>query len=92
MTRPGATPARRHVHLADLTAKQLACLLAAPLPELCIDCDRQRIPHLLGVCHFVTQLLHLRRRGAGLWLHNVHPVLQHCLHQLGLDDVLHLNE
>ena len=76
---PAADPTLTPVNLADLTAKQLACLLVAPPP------------HPLGVCRFVAQLLLVRGRGTCIWLCNVHPGLRRCLQQLGLAAVFHLN-
>jgi anti-anti-sigma regulatory factor len=89
MAEPGA-PALLPVCLADLTAKQLACLLVAPPTQLLIDCGGLLMPHRLGVCRFVAQLLQMRLRGTRLWLCNVHPGLQRCLQQLELADVFHL--
>jgi len=79
------------VNLADLTAKQLACLLVAPPPHLMVDCGGLLMPHPLGVCRFVAQLLLVRGRGTCIWLCNVHPGLRRCLQQLGLAAVFHLN-
>ena len=79
------------VNLAHLTAQQLSCLLVAPAPELLVDCGAQLVPHPLGVCRFVAQLLQLRTRGARLWLCNVHPGLRRYLLQLHLGAVFHLN-
>ena len=79
------------MYLADLTAKQLAYLLVAPPVHLLVDCGRLLIPHPLGVCRFVAQLLLLRRRGTGIWLCNVHPGLYRCLHQLELAALFHIN-
>ena len=80
------------MNLADLTAKQLACLLVAPPSQLLVDCGGQLLPHPLGVCRFVGQLLQMRLRGTCLWLCNVHPGLRRCLQQLELEAVFHLNE
>ena len=80
------------VNLAHLTAKQLACLLVAPPPQLLVDCGGLLIPHPLGVCRFLAQLLQIHRRGTCIWLCNVHPRLRYCLSQLNLDAVLHHNE
>jgi hypothetical protein len=74
-----------------LTAKQLACLLLAPPPQLLVDCGGQQIPHPLGVCRFITQLLVIRSRETSLWLCNVHPVLHGCLHQLKLSALFNLS-
>ena len=90
MTGPGCAPALPPVNLSDLTAKQLACLLVAPPPQLLVDCGGRLQPHPLGVCRFVAQLLQLRLRGTCLWLCNVHPGLRRCLHQLNLGAVFHL--
>ena len=79
------------MNLAELTAKQLACLLLVPPPHLLVDCGGLLLPHPLGVCRFVTQLLLMRSRGTNIWLCNVHPVLHGCLHQLGLGAGFHLN-
>jgi anti-anti-sigma regulatory factor len=90
---PGGTatsPTLTPVSLADLTAKQLAVLLVAPPPHLLVDCGGLLLPHPLGVCHFVAQLLQMRQRGTCLWLCNIHPVLYHCLLQLKLDALFHL--
>ena len=88
---PAADPTLTPVNLADLTAKQLACLLVAPPPHLLVDCGGLLMPHPLGVGRFVTQLLQLRRRGTCLWLCNVHPGLYCCLHQLELSALFHLS-
>ncbi|OUJ72378.1 hypothetical protein BXP70_19205 [Hymenobacter crusticola] len=84
MLNDSTTAALTPVVLASLNAKQLAELLVAPLPQLLIDCGELGIPHPLGVCHFVSQLLCLRRRGTRVWLCNVPLVLHHSLSQLGL--------
>ncbi|OGX81449.1 hypothetical protein BEN47_05740 [Hymenobacter lapidarius] len=86
-----AAPALTSVSLADLTAKQLACLLVAPPPRLLVDCGGLLLPHPLGVCRFVAQLLQMHQRGTRLWLCDVHPALRCCLHRLGLEKVFHLN-
>ena len=91
MARPVAAPAPRPVNLADLTDKQLMCLLVAPPSQLLIDCGRLLLPHPLGVCRFVAQLLQLRQRGTCIRLCNVHPGLRRCLQQLGLGAMLPLN-
>ena len=88
---PVADPTLTPVNLADLTAKQLACLLVAPPPHLLVDCGGLLIPHPLGVGRFVAQLLLVRGRGTCIWLCNVHPGLRRCLQQLGLAAVFHLN-
>ena len=88
---PAADPTLTPVNLADLTAKQLACLLVAPPPHLMVDCGGLLMPHPLGVCRFVAQLLLVRGRGTCIWLCNVHPGLRRCLQQLELAAVFHLN-
>ncbi len=77
--------------MANITAKQLACLLVAPPPHLLVDCGALLLPHPLGVCRFVAQLLQMRQRGTCLWFCNVHPGLRRCLHQLELDGLFYLN-
>ena len=89
---PVADPTLTPVNLADLTAKQLACLLVAPPSHLLVDWGGRLMPHPLGVGRFVAQLLLVRGRGACIWLCNVHPGLRRCLQQLGLAAVFHLNE
>ena len=91
MARPVATPTPLSVNLADLTAKQLMRLLVAPPSQLLIDCGRLLLPHPLGVCRFVAQLLQMRQRGTCIQLCNVHPGLRRCLQQLGLSAMLPLN-
>ena len=86
MARPGRAPALRPVSLAELTPKQLV----APPPRLLVDCGGRLLPHPLGVCRFVAQLLQLRLRGARIWLCNVHPVLRRYLRQLQLEALFHL--
>ena len=88
---PGATPALLPLNLSNLTAKQLTCLLLAPPPQLLVDCGGVLLPHPLGVCRFVAQLLQLRQRGTRLWLCNLHPGLRRCLHRLGLGSLFHLS-
>ena len=90
MARPVAAPAPLSVNLADLTAKQLMRLLVAPPSQLLIDCGRLLLPHPLGVCRFVAQLLQLHLRGGRIWLCNVHPGLRRYLHQLKLGALFHL--
>ena len=90
MARPVAAPAPLSVNLADLTAKQLMCLLVAPPSQLLFDCGRLLLPHPLGVCRFVAQLLQLRRRGTRIRLSNVHPGLRSCLRHLKLAALFHL--
>ena len=90
---PGGTAASATltpVNLADLTAKQLAVLLVAPPPHLLVDCGALLLPHPLGVCRFVAQLLQIRQRGTCLWLCNIHPGLYRCLLLLELDALFHL--
>ena len=91
MASPGNAPMLRPINLADLTPTQLMRLLVTPPPQLLIDCGGLLLPHPLGVCCFVAQLLQLRRRGAGIWLCNVHSKLRRCLHELRLGTVFHLN-
>ena len=86
LAEPGRVPALQPVRLVELTLKQLV----APPPRLLVDCGGRRLPHPLGVCRFVTQLLQLRRRGARLGLCNVHPGLRRYLHQLNLGALFHL--
>jgi len=88
---PAADPTLTPVNLADLTAKQLACLLVAPPSHLLVDCGGLLMPHPLGVGRFVAQLLLVRGWGACIWLCNVHPGLRRCLQQLGLAAVFHLS-
>lgn len=91
LTGTAEAPALTPVNLASLNAQQLTKLLVGPPPLLLIDCGGQLIPHPLGVCRFVAQLLQLRLRGARVLLCNVHPGLRRCLYQLDLDAVLDLN-
>lgn len=79
------------MNLADLTAKRLACLLVAPPPHLLVDCGGLQIPHPLGVCRFVAQLLQIRQQGTCLRLCNMHPGLHRCLQHLELEAVFHVN-
>ena len=88
---PAAAPALTPVNLANLTAKQLACLLVAPPPHLLVDCGGLLLPHPQGVCRFVAQLLLMRSRGTCIWLCNLHPGLHHCLRQLDLAALFHLS-
>ena len=88
---PAAAPELPPVNLADVTAKQLACLPVTPPSHLLVDCGGLLMPHPLGVCRFVGQLLQLRLRGTRIWLCNVHPGLRRCLQQLKLGALLHLN-
>lgn len=91
MAGPRAAPALLPVNLSDLTAKELACLLVAPPSQLLIDCGGLLVPHPMGMCRFVAQLLQLRLHGTCLWLCNVHPGLRRCLHQMNLGAVFHLH-
>jgi hypothetical protein len=90
LTKTAASATLTPVNLADLTAKQLAVLLVAPPPHLLVDCGGLLLPHPLGVCRFVAQLLHMRQRGTCLWLCNIHPALYRCLLRLELDVLFHL--
>lgn len=90
MIGPASAPVLRPVSLSDLTASPLASRLLAAPALLLIDCEGRLLPHPLGVCRFVAQLLQLHQRGASLWLSNVHPELRRSLHHLGLGAVLHL--
>jgi anti-anti-sigma regulatory factor len=74
--------ARRLVLEAAGTRSEPLCLL--------IDCRHLRCLRTHGAAHFVTQLLLIRRMGAGLLLHNVPPLLARLLHLLGLDNVVEL--
>lgn len=91
LTETAETPALTPVRLAGLNAKQLAGLLVAPPRHLLVDCGGLLLPHPLGVCRFVAQLLQLRRRGTSIWLCNVHSGLHRCLGQLNLAAVFPLN-
>ncbi|WP_152560013.1 STAS domain-containing protein [Hymenobacter sp. IS2118] len=86
-----AAPALMPVNLANITAKQLACLVVAPPAHLLIDCGGLLMPHPLGVGRFVALLLQMRQRGTCLRLCNVHPGLRRYLQQLGLEAVFYLN-
>ena len=88
---PAAAPALPPVNLADLTAKQVAGLLLAPPARLLIDCGSLLLPHPLGVCRFVAQLMMLQSRGTRIWLCNVHPGLRGCLRHLKLAALFHLS-
>lgn len=88
---PGSAPALIPVKLADLTAQQLAYPLVALPSYLLVDCGNRLMPHPLGVCRFVAQLLQMHRRGTCLRLCNVHPALHRCLQQLALTAVFHIN-
>ena len=87
---PPSTSTLAPVNLADLTAKQVAGLLLAPPARLLIDCGSLLLPHPLGVCRFVAQLLVLQSRGTRIWLCNVHPGLRGCLRHLKLAALFHL--
>lgn len=67
--------------LATAAAPPLALVGAA---QSCLHLDCSALPgqRTLGVCHQVSQLLLLRRGGAEVWLHQVHPVLHRCLRVL----------
>ena len=65
--------------------------MVAPPPHLLVDCGGLLLPHPLGVCRFVSQLLLIRQRGTCMWLCNVHPGLRRCLQHLELEDLLHLS-
>lgn len=89
---PAAATALAPEQFGDLSAEQLAQLLITPPPpHLTIDCGGQCAPRPAGVCRFVSYLLLLRQRGTSIRLRNVHPVLQRCLFQLRLENLLHLN-
>ena len=79
------------VNLAGLNARELAGLLVAPPERLLVNCGGLLLPHPLGVCRFVAQLLLLRRRGMSIWLSNVHPGLRHCLAHFNLAAVFQLD-
>ncbi|RZK24512.1 MAG: hypothetical protein EOO63_17090 [Hymenobacter sp.] len=82
-----AEPVAPALLLVDLTALDVALLtqiLHQPHPQLLIDCGAQPCRRSQGVCHFVSQLLLLRRQGASVWLCNVDPLLRRCLQSLGL--------
>ena len=88
---PAADPTLTPVNLADLTAKELAGLLVAPPPHVLVDCGGLLVPHPLGVCRFVAQLLLIRGRGTCIWLCNLHPGLRRYLCRLNLAALFHLN-
>ncbi|UOQ69362.1 hypothetical protein [Hymenobacter volaticus] len=87
---PGGAAALTPVNLAGLDAKQLASLLVEPPAQLLVDCGSLFAPHPLGIGHFVSLLLNMRRRRTDIWLCNVDPVLHECLHQLKLGALFHL--
>ena len=91
MTETAEAPALAPVNLAGLNARELAQLLVGPPLHLLVDCGGLLLPHPLGVCRFVAQLLLMRRRGTSIWLCNVHPGLQYCLGHLNLAAVFPLN-
>ncbi|RZK61984.1 MAG: hypothetical protein EOO59_03735 [Hymenobacter sp.] len=80
---PAAT-APLGLHLTTLDAGLLARLLLHPPPQLLVDCGAQPSRRSLGVCHFLSLLLLLRRQGGSVWLCNVDPLLRRCLLPLGL--------
>jgi len=90
-TKPATTVVPAPISFADLQVAQIACRLFVPPPQLLVDCGGLLVPHPLGVCRFVGQLLILCRRGTEIWLCNVHPGLRRCLQQLELGSLLHLN-
>ncbi|KAA9338599.1 hypothetical protein F0P96_07170 [Hymenobacter busanensis] len=55
-----------------------------------IDCDDVRCLRTHGVCHFVSQLLLMRRAGVQIMLHNVGNTLARALRLLHLDVVFEL--
>jgi anti-anti-sigma regulatory factor len=69
--------------------RQLARALAAhpqqPQPQFLVDCAHLKALHTRGVSHVVSQLLAVRRSGAGVWLRNVSPTLARCLRLLQLE-------
>ena len=81
---PLAEPTLLLVNLAAVDAPLLARMLLQPHPQVLIDCQAQPCRQNMGLCYFLSQLLALRHRGAGVWLSNVDPLLHRCLHQLGL--------
>ncbi|GAC1375016.1 MAG: hypothetical protein NVSMB30_18620 [Hymenobacter sp.] len=91
LTETAEAPALTPVNLAGLNAGQLARLLVAPPAQLLVDCGGLLLPHPLGVCRFVGQLLQIRQRGTSVWLCNVHPELHYCLGQLNLVAVFPLH-
>jgi len=56
-------------------------------PQLLIDCSRLKCLRNLGVSYVVSQLLVFHQSGARVFLRNVQPVLQRCLHLLLLDSL-----
>ncbi len=54
-------------------------------PHLIIDCSRLKCLRNLGVSYVVSQLLVFHQSGARVFLRNVQPALQRCLHLLRLD-------
>jgi anti-anti-sigma regulatory factor len=80
------------VDLDTVNAAHLAQTLAqaSHKPRLLIDCSTLASLRTLGVNHVVSQLLVLRRAGAGIWLHNVQAPLRHCLQLLQLNQLFHV--
>jgi anti-anti-sigma regulatory factor len=78
------------VNLAEVDAAHLVRILAQPHMQLLVDCGALPCQRTLGVCFLVSQLLVLRQSGACVWLRNVSPVLQRCLHQLNLTSLFPL--
>lgn len=70
-----------HLPLAALTTNWVA-LPDQPPALLHLDCSAPPYQCPQGVCHQISQLLLLRRAGVEVWLHQVHPLLAHSLHQL----------
>lgn len=54
-------------------------------PHLVIDCSRLKCLRNLGVSYVVSQLLVFHQSGARVFLRNVEPMFQRCLHALRLD-------
>ena len=76
---------------AELNKTLLTGLLVASPARRLANCGGAIMPHPLGMGHFVSQLLQLRRRIGCIWLLNVHPVLRRCLHQSGVGALFHLS-
>ncbi|GAB3637944.1 hypothetical protein GCM10027422_35340 [Hymenobacter arcticus] len=91
LAEPAAT-ALLLVNLAAVDAALLDRMRRQPQPQLLINCGMQPCRRGLGVCHFLSQLLLLRQRGASVWLCNVDPLLRRCLQQLGLAASFFLTE
>lgn len=87
---PPRLPPLTPVDLDALTAKQFVQTLIPQMkqlrPQLLVDCGTLHALRQLGISHVVSELLVLWQSGAQVWLRNVGPVLQQCLH------VLHLNQ